>query len=31
MADGEGIVMGCPALFQLDTDEGRLVAARISY
>jgi hypothetical protein len=31
MPDGEGIVMGCPAVFQLDTDEGRLVGALISY
>jgi hypothetical protein len=31
MSYGEGIVMGCPPVFQVDTDEGRLVSARISY
>ncbi|MBU6462149.1 MAG: hypothetical protein KGK01_00080 [Bradyrhizobium sp.] len=31
MPDGEGIVMGSPTVFQLDTDEGKLVSAQISY
>jgi hypothetical protein len=31
MPDGEGIVMVCPTVFQLDADEGKLVGAQISY
>jgi hypothetical protein len=31
MADGEGVVMVCPTVFQMETVDGPLVAALISY
>jgi hypothetical protein len=31
MPYGEGSVMECPTVFQLDTEEGRFVGALISY
>jgi hypothetical protein len=31
MFDGESIVMSCPVVLEVDSDEGRLVGPRISY